>query len=203
MYNTGVNLPLLRTAVTWNKYSAAVNEKPIHRPGTDTALDLWFSQTLHFCPIGNLCPTKKVSSLSLSLCKGGGRGLAVTCTFLTQLAGPYFSRCTSLLSGTSPSFISSLSLPPVLSAPLCRCQSLTPLKEPTLCCAAIADVSSRCDWQSGLLASSPGVSGALTGRGVCMHELLWYIGMYWSVWAAVCVCACGRWVYEVSACQTQ
>lgn len=67
-------------------YSPAVNKKPICRPGTDTGLDLWFPQTLHFCPIGNLCPTKRVLSLSFSLRrKGGERG---ACTFLTQLVGP-------------------------------------------------------------------------------------------------------------------
>lgn len=65
--------------------SAAVNEKPIWGPGTDTVLDPRFSQTLYFCATGNLWPAKRVFSLSVHR----GRK-AEACTFLTQLAGPYF-----------------------------------------------------------------------------------------------------------------
>lgn len=136
-----------------------------------------------------ICSPLKGSSLSLS-----GRGSkGVACTFLTQLAGPYFSNAP--LSPLAPGPLSSpLSSPPVLSALLCRCQSLTPLKESTLCCSVIADVSSHSDWQPGLLTSSPGVAGGLAGRSVCAHEIWWYTGMHTSVQAGVC--ACSRCVYE-------
>lgn len=133
----GVNLPLLRTAVESSMYTGAANEKPICRPTTDTGLDLQFSPTLHFCPIGNLCPTKRVFPPCISRKKGE------VCTFLTQLAGPCSPGEPLPSSGTSaPS--SPLSTFLVLSALLCWCQSLTPFKERTLCCAT-ADVSSHGD----------------------------------------------------------
>ncbi len=178
-------------------YSAAVNEKPICRPSTDTGLDLWFSQTLHFCPIGNLCPTKRVFSLSVQ----GGRRRRGACTFLTQLAGPCFPGAPLALLAPRPPLSSSsspLSSSLVLSALLCRCQSLTPFKEQTLCCAMIADVSSRGDWQPGLLTSSPGVAGRRAGWQECVraHEIWWYIGMR----ASVCVCALRLCLWTVRRC---
>lgn len=104
------------------KYSsAAVNEKPICGPGTDTGLDPRFSQTLYFCATGNLWPAKRVFSLSVHR----GR-MEEACTFLTQLAGPYFVDAPLSPLAPCPPFTSTLSFSRWL------CARLTPFERAAL-----------------------------------------------------------------------
>lgn len=112
MWQVRVNVPYSVSTLWVNTVckSAAVNEKLICRPSTDTGLDPSFLQTLHFCPIDNLYPTKRVFPLPVQ--SGEGRGAA--CTFLTQLEG---------------SFIPDLPL-----APLTHSLPLAAFKEQTLLC---------------------------------------------------------------------